>query len=68
MVFMMRQALISQKVRPRLFSKGQRQLVDKDPISGTIITPKCIRTSLLPRLYGILRPLLKSVSLRHLIH
>jgi hypothetical protein len=40
MVFMMRQALISQKVRPRLFSKGQSQLVDKDPISGTIITPK----------------------------
>jgi hypothetical protein len=40
MVFMTRQELISQKVRPRLFSKGQRQLVDKDPISGTTIIPK----------------------------
>jgi vacuolar-type H+-ATPase subunit D/Vma8 len=33
MVFMTRQALISQKVRLRLFSKGQSQLEDKDPIS-----------------------------------
>jgi hypothetical protein len=39
MVFMTRQALISQKVRPRLFSKAS-QLVDKDRISATIITPK----------------------------
>jgi hypothetical protein len=30
MVFTTRQALISQKVRPRLFSKGHSQLVDKE--------------------------------------
>jgi hypothetical protein len=38
--FRLRQALISQKVSPALFSKGQSRLVDKHPISGTIITPK----------------------------
>jgi hypothetical protein len=39
MVFMTRQALISQKVRPRLFSRAS-QLVDKGRISATTTTPK----------------------------
>ena len=67
MVFM-RQALISQKVRPRLFSKGQSQLVDKDPISGTTKTSEVNTYIAAPTAVRYSPAASKILTLHQLIH